>query len=205
MLIPCIAGAMGNNRQQLIETAADLFHRQGYQATGLEQLLEVAGVARSNFYYHFESKRELAVEVVQHWTRVYDEELVEPTLGNASLPPRARLHALFERAAASQDPASGRTGCPLGRLTVDLAAHEPAVQRVLDGYFASLRERIASSLRTPPLGDALSEPEVQHIADLALSALEGSLLISHLRSDPAPVRHAGTALLEVVDRFSQGP
>jgi AcrR family transcriptional regulator len=200
---PHSSGAVSNNRQQLIVTAADLFHRQGYQATGLEQLLAATGVARSNFYYHFRGKRDLAVEVVRHWTRVYDEELVEPALGDPSLQPRDRLHALFERAAASQDPATGRTGCPLGRLTVDLAAHEPAVQRVLDDYFASLRGRIAASLRTPPLGEVLSEPQVQHLADLALCALEGSLLISHLRSDPASVRRAGAALLDVVDRFSR--
>lgn len=194
---------MNNNRQQLIEAAADLFHRQGYQATGLEQLLDTAGVARSNFYYHFKSKRELALEVVRFWARVYDEQLVAPTIGDAGLEPRARVQALFERAAASQDPTSGRTGCPLGRLTVDLAAHEPAVQQVLDGYFASLRDRIAATLRTPPLGSSLSEARVQHLADLTLCSLEGGLLISHLRSDPAPVRDAGAALLDVLDGLAR--
>lgn len=194
---------MSNNRQQLIETAADLFHRQGYQATGLEQLLAVSGVARSNFYYHFKSKRELAIEVVHHWTRLYDEGLVKPTLGNPALGPREQLQGLFERAAESQDPSTGRIGCPLGRLSVDLAAREPVIQRVLDDYFASLRERIAASLRMPPSGEALSARNVEDLADLALCALEGSLLMSHLRSDPESVRRAGAALVGVMDHLAE--
>lgn len=192
---------MSNNRQQLIETAADLFHRKGYQATGLEELLAVTGIARSNFYYHFRSKRDLAVEVVRFWTGVYDRELVAPTLGDASAGPRPQLQALFERAAASQDPGAGRTGCPLGRLAFDLAAQEPEIRRVLQDYFASLRDRIAETLRRPPLQEVLSEPQVQHLADLALCALEGSLLLGHLHSDPEPVRRAGAALLDVLDRY----
>jgi AcrR family transcriptional regulator len=195
---------MSNNRQQLIEVAADLFHRQGYDATGLEQLLAITGVARSNFYYHFKSKGELAVEVVRHWTRLYDDGLMKPTLGNPSLSPREQLHQLFERAAASQDPATARTGCPLGRLSVDLAGREPAVQRVLDEYFASLREQIASSLDMPPLGQKLSASQVQRLADLALCALEGSLLMSHLRSDPESVRRAGVALVNLIDDLTHG-
>lgn len=198
-------GSMSSNRQRLIETAADLFHRHGYQASGLERLLEASGVARSNFYYHFKSKRELAIEVVRHWTQVYDSELVRPTLGDASLEPRARLAALFEHAAASQDPATGRTGCPLGRLTVDLAAHEPVVRQVLDDYFSSLRDRIAASLRAASPEQALPETQVQHLAELALCTLEGSLLMSHLRSDPASVRRAGAALLNILDRLADRP
>jgi len=186
---------MRNNRQRLIEAAADLFHRQGYRSTSLDDVLEATGVARSNFYYHFESKRDLAVEVVRHWTGVYDRELVSPALDDESLAPRQRLDALYDRAADSQDPASGRTGCPLGRLATDLATGDPEIRRLLNDYFAGVRRRIEQLLEDSP---AIPAAEPARLADLAVCVLEGGLLLSALRQDPDQVRDAGRTLVQLL-------
>ena len=43
----------------------DLFHDHGYQGTGLEDILSSSGVCKSNFYYHFKSKEELGLKVIE--------------------------------------------------------------------------------------------------------------------------------------------
>ncbi len=48
-------------RQQIIETADRLFYRQGYNLTGINQIIEEAGVAKASLYYHFPSKEDLCV------------------------------------------------------------------------------------------------------------------------------------------------
>ena len=48
-----------------METAALLFRRQGYAATGVNQILETAGVKAGSMYHHFPNgKQELAAAVV---------------------------------------------------------------------------------------------------------------------------------------------
>ena len=46
-------------RERIVETATDLFYRQGYQSTGINEIIEKSGVAKATFYSHFPSKDEL--------------------------------------------------------------------------------------------------------------------------------------------------
>lgn len=43
----------------ILETAAQPFYRQGYQATSINQIIAEAGVAKGSFYAHFPSKDDL--------------------------------------------------------------------------------------------------------------------------------------------------
>ena len=53
------------SRAALVENAATLFRRQGYAATGLNQILDEAGVKAGSLYHHFpQGKQELAAAVV---------------------------------------------------------------------------------------------------------------------------------------------
>src|SRR5262245_9009013 len=54
------------SRAALVDTAAQLFRRQGYAATGVNQILEVAAVKAGSLYHHFpDGKQELAAAVVE--------------------------------------------------------------------------------------------------------------------------------------------
>src|SRR6201995_5675865 len=54
------------SRAALIDTAGTLFRRQGYAATGLNQILADAGVKAGSLYHHFPAgKQELAAPVVE--------------------------------------------------------------------------------------------------------------------------------------------
>lgn len=50
-------------RQEIIDQAAALFAKQGYAATGIAEIGEVAGLARGALYYYIGSKENLLVEI----------------------------------------------------------------------------------------------------------------------------------------------
>ena len=53
------------SRAALVESAAQLFRRQGYAATGVNQILAAADVKAGSLYHHFpDGKAELAAAVV---------------------------------------------------------------------------------------------------------------------------------------------
>src|ERR1700751_1120354 len=53
------------SRTALIDSAATLFRRQGYAATGLNQILDEAGVRPGSLYHHFpQGKQQWAAAVV---------------------------------------------------------------------------------------------------------------------------------------------
>src|SRR5499426_612616 len=52
-------------RLRIIQTAADLFHKQGVRATSPDQIIEASSTGKGQFYHYFKSKEGLVHEVLQ--------------------------------------------------------------------------------------------------------------------------------------------
>jgi AcrR family transcriptional regulator len=52
-------------RERLVAVAIELFYRHGFHAIGIDQVIAAAGVTKTTFYKHFESKDDLIVAAVQ--------------------------------------------------------------------------------------------------------------------------------------------
>ena len=52
-------------RREILETAADLFVRQGYEETGLGEIAAVIGIGRTTLYEYFSDKEEILVCLVE--------------------------------------------------------------------------------------------------------------------------------------------
>lgn len=46
-------------REALVEAAVELFGRKGFHATGVQELVDAAGLTKGAFYHHFRSKEEV--------------------------------------------------------------------------------------------------------------------------------------------------
>lgn len=46
--------------ERILDVARDLFYRNGYRATGVNEVIEKSGVAKATFYKHFPAKEDLA-------------------------------------------------------------------------------------------------------------------------------------------------
>ena len=60
-----VPAAPRTGRERLVGAAIELFYRNGFAAVGIDQVLEEAGVTKTTFYKHFESKDDLMVAAVQ--------------------------------------------------------------------------------------------------------------------------------------------
>lgn len=52
-------------RQQLLDIAIGLFNERGYHASGIDLILEEAGIAKTTLYRHFKTKDDLIVAVLK--------------------------------------------------------------------------------------------------------------------------------------------
>src|SRR5215217_5415947 len=60
---PGHGSAFEPRRREIIDTAAELFARRGYAATGITEICEAVGLARGALYYYIGSKEQLLVEI----------------------------------------------------------------------------------------------------------------------------------------------
>lgn len=54
-----------SKKEHLVETAVKLFGRDGFHATGIDKILQEAGVARMTLYKHFRSKDDLILAALR--------------------------------------------------------------------------------------------------------------------------------------------
>ena len=50
---------MNRTKRKIFETSMNLFATKGYDATSIEEITSVVGVAKGTLYYHFSSKEEI--------------------------------------------------------------------------------------------------------------------------------------------------
>src|SRR5919112_2067566 len=55
----------GETRRRLVEAASDCFMERGYAGTSMSDLIAAAGLTKGGFYFHFASKRSVAIEVIR--------------------------------------------------------------------------------------------------------------------------------------------
>ncbi|AZA82299.1 TetR family transcriptional regulator [Chryseobacterium lactis] len=56
---------MASPKDRIVETTFELFAKQGYNSTGINQIIAEAAVAKASFYQHFKSKEDLCVEFLK--------------------------------------------------------------------------------------------------------------------------------------------
>jgi AcrR family transcriptional regulator len=86
---------MSDRRQHLVETALDLFGREGFRATGIDRILAESGVAKMTLYKHFRSKEDLILAALKLRSERFRRWL-EDAVARRAATPRARLVALFD-------------------------------------------------------------------------------------------------------------
>src|ERR1700709_2865132 len=81
-------------RTRILDVASRLFYEQGYNSTGINQIIEEADIARGSLYNHFPSKRDLLTAYIQNAEEMWFAELDKylALIKN----PRQKLLALFD-------------------------------------------------------------------------------------------------------------
>ncbi|MFT6334150.1 MAG: AcrR family transcriptional regulator [Saprospiraceae bacterium] len=81
-------------RQNIVETAANLFYQNGYNLTGINEIISKAGIAKATLYNHFKSKDDICVAYLQYKNGGLLEAVKNFT--NAVVKGEGRVIALFD-------------------------------------------------------------------------------------------------------------
>lgn len=191
---------MANNKEKVLEAAMELFHDQGFRATGLDQILTASGVCKSNFYYHFKSKDELAIRVVERKIRQMTNEYIAPALDHPSWSAKEKLKGFFGNMIRFCEDNDCCRGCFLGNFTLELSDHHEEIRRRISAYFRELENRIAQVLREGQAAGEITLRGMQphELASSVVSLLEGGLLLAKGHKETAPLKHSLTMILHFV-------
>ncbi|MHB8732516.1 MAG: TetR family transcriptional regulator C-terminal domain-containing protein [bacterium] len=189
------------NRERILEAAGRLFHERGFQPTSLDEIVAASGVCRSNLYYHFASKEELGLAVLDHLVERFDAHLVEGTLRDEGRPARQRLEQFLAAITDGLEAGACRRGCPFGNLAAELAGDHPKFRERLSGLFQRWEDAVAACLRDGVRGGEFRpDLDVDRVATALVSQFEGAALLSKTYGHVGPVRAARATLILLESR-----
>jgi TetR/AcrR family transcriptional repressor of nem operon len=156
-------------RERIVTAAAAEFRRNGIVATGLNDLMNAAGLTHGGFYKHFESKDHLVTEAcIQAVQSAIVEGLAAAASGGSG------AAAAYLSTSHRDNPAAG---CPLSAIGGELARTDKKTRAVATDGFLRLVEIMASQFGKIPPAVA------RRRALVAVSTMIGALTMSRIVTD----------------------
>jgi TetR/AcrR family transcriptional repressor of nem operon len=158
--------------QRIIRSAASLFRKRGYSATGVDAVMASANLTAGGFYSHFKSKEKLLEEALE--AAFCDSRTGWPKrLKELQGSDWVRAFASFYLSAEHRD--APESGCPMPALTPEIARLSASSRAVFDRNLYILIDAVSKHLSP----DAPSESE----AIPAIALCVGALMLSRAIKD----------------------
>lgn len=171
-------------RQRILETAARLFHSHGYNATGMNELISKANIAKRTFYKHFESKE----AVLKAYLEAFDEKFYHIAGAQIdSIPdPKQRIPALFDLRARIQK-VNYFLGCPFVKINAEIGFDDQKINEIVQEsksrFKAYIRKLVVAANDTQQLSD-------DELVDLIFLLMDGALLSGTIFKSAAGLKNA---------------
>lgn len=168
-------------RDRILDTAARLFYRDGYRATGIDRIIAESGVAKMSLYRHFASKNDLIFEYLQRrhdfWMEWFETGV------RRRLAQRPNLDVLADTLGEWFDGEDFR-GCSFINMVAESgggAGDDPRLLEQAVSHKASLQDLVA--VIAHELG--LARPD--EVAEEAIICIEGMIVRAQTTHDRAVV------------------
>lgn len=150
----------------VLDALTDLFWDKGYEATSMNDILDVSGLRKSSLYNTFGSKKDLFRRILDRYVAARMETFAEMTDAGGSAGYEA-LHTFLDNVFAF-----GRAGCLAVNTTTELGTTDPAVTALARVY----RDRIRAALHKVVSATTRSEGLDADLIDVRTEMLLGFLL-----------------------------
>jgi TetR/AcrR family transcriptional regulator, transcriptional repressor for nem operon len=163
------------NRERIVEAAAQLFRERGFDGIGVADLMKEAGLTHGGFYGHFSSKEDLIAEAsaraltrsLADWSKVADR---------ASGDPLSAVAGFYLSSRHRDNPGAG---CLLAALGPDVSRQGRAVRHTVTDYVRSACDLLAT------LVPGKSKAARRQKAISTYATLVGAMVIARAVDDPA--------------------
>jgi AcrR family transcriptional regulator len=185
---------------KIVQTALDLFHKQGIEATSVDEILERSGTGKSQFYHYFKSKDDLIHAVVKHfYAMLCDEQLPM----KQHIRTWKDLEDWFDFFIQCQKSTCCARGCPMVTIGYHLMEKHESIRQDINlilqmtikpirAFFADLKAR----------GKLRKSADPDSLADLCFITMQGGLIVSKIKKECTSFEKSVHHVLSYLKSFS---
>ncbi|MEO0404393.1 MAG: TetR/AcrR family transcriptional regulator [Bacteroidota bacterium] len=180
-------------RQHIVQTASDLFYQNGYNATGINEVIAVSGIAKATLYNHFKSKKELCIAYLQFKNTSFSKDIKKYCADRQ--PGKAQVLALFDYLGEFYQQKEFN-GCWCIKTVAEIPIDEDSIRQEIQSQKVQLISFIDHLLESNRL---VSKPaERMNLARRIYLLYEGAVSESHLHREDWPIVEAKNICTQVI-------
>lgn len=165
-----------STRERLLEIGAQAIAEKSFNACGLAEILERAGVPKGSFYHYFKSKEDFGVALIEHEVLLALEDL-RAIIGDRRKPALARLRAIFETAREECVAHGAARRCLIPKLALETAQLSLPVQAAIKAAYDQWRAVMAQVIReAQAAGELDTARDPERLANLLVMLWEGATI-----------------------------
>jgi TetR/AcrR family transcriptional repressor of nem operon len=173
-----------NTREEIVQAGLKCLVEKGFNAVGVQEITDAAGVPKGSFYNHFESKEALGLEIVERYgaNQKRREILTDPTV-----PPLQRLRRHFDRITALYVDSHFTRNCILGGFSAELANQSETIREGLRKLYGQWTKDIEATIaEAQTKGEIANKTKAADMAAFLLDSYEGALLRARVERSRKP-------------------
>lgn len=179
------------NRETILEIASRLFEKQGFHATGLNEIIRESGAPKGSLYYYFPDGKEQIGAEAALWSAGQMVERIRFGLSQAEHPAEA-VKILALGIARAIEESGFAAGGPLMMLAAESVISSERVNGACRKSYGLIQAAFSEKLAG---NDGLAE--------FVLSTLEGAILLSRVQHSGDPLRRAAEHLFKYLSKTDQ--
>jgi TetR/AcrR family transcriptional repressor of nem operon len=171
-------------RDRIVEAASQCFHALGFNACGVQEIVDRAGVPKGSFYNYFKSKELLAIEVLTAYAAGSKREM----LSDSSIPPVRRLQAHFEFLASRYAGFGYGKGCLIGNIAAETSDDMPLVRKTLARGLDAWTKSVADVIRDGQANGSIAvHLNADEVARFLINSWEGAVIRMKITNSGQPL------------------
>lgn len=159
---------------RIVRTAFQLFHEQGYHATGVATILREAGANPGSLYHVFPGKEALLEEVLRYALTLLRPAVIAPVEAKET-DPLNRVFGLLDQYRNGMAHNSCRMGCPIGNLALEVSDDHHGARALIAANFENWVTEVAAWLEAAG-GRLPKDVDRTRLARFVLTVMEGGLM-----------------------------
>ena len=163
-------------KEILLETATQLFSENGYEATGVRDILQTSGVSTGSFYHFFSSKESIFEAVIERYLQGYTER-IGSIFTNEDKSFSARINLFFEELKKTSDGYYHKLQGYHMHESMQLLLHEQTLRRI----HPYIRDALDTGIRNGSIRPCL-DTDAATLATVLIRGVEGILSSANLSS-----------------------
>lgn len=188
-------------RQDIIAKSGDIMYLKGYNATGVQEIADAAGIPKGSFYNYFENKEQFAIDLMESYCQMGCESM-DKIFAMKELSPLARLSLMFDTMIEHFTREEKFTkGSFIGNISQEMADVSESISKSAEDQYRQMVEHIKSILfEAKEAGEIKDSLDIDKVANFILNSKEGAMVRMKASKDSAPLRIFKDMILELLKK-----